>query len=376
MIASSIVTSNGYRLDWIKVQLTRLCNFGCQFCSQAEWASRETIDIERLRSAVFDRFPALRLLIITGGEPLASYGKLLELATLGRIKRAEIGLFSNLSLLNSSRAQELKSAGVSWYRTTLNGPTAAVHEQTYPSGSFAQTLRGIEASALASTTVKLRATVCRNNLDRLEELVSLAISLGVRELDFRPYLPLGDCNPHGSFALSPHELIKAAALLLRLQSSYSSAIQIKLLPNWFDFIYRSLLAGQASACELCHCGRSYLYIDAAGDYRACAGHRAVAGSMFTAPIDEIWRTSAFLEEARTYKQGAYCAACTVREACHASNCHLINYEAAGRFDAVNPTCPIYAISPQDWAAGYELVCSAFLTAYSGTGSPQGGGRPA
>jgi radical SAM protein with 4Fe4S-binding SPASM domain len=314
-------------------------------------------------------------LIATGGEPLASFGKLLELIALARAKHAEVGLFSNLSLLTASRARELKSAGVSWYRTTLNGPTAAVHEQTYPPGSFAQTLRGIESAALAGSTVKLRATVCRNNFGQIEEMVRFAIALGVKELDFRPYLPLGDCNPHGTFALSPYELIEAAALLLRLQSSCKAKVQLKLLPNWFDFIYRGLLAGQAFACELCHCGRSYLYIDAAGNYRACAGHRAAAGSIFTSPIDEIWRTSAFLEEARTYKQEAYCVACAVREACHASNCHLINYEAAGRFDAVNPTCPVYAISPKDWAAGYEQVRSVFLAAYSRTERPESGGQP-
>ena len=372
MPPSSIVSASGYRLDWIKVQLTRLCNFDCQFCSQAEWAGPETIDIERLRSAVFDRLPALRLLIVTGGEPLARYSELLELAGLARGKRAEAGIFSNLSLLSPARAQELKDQGVGWYRTTLNGPNAAIHEKTYPQGSFGKTLKGIGAAASAGTAVKIRTTVCRANLAQLEELVRFAVSLGVRELDCRPYLPLGDCNPHGSFALSPPELIEAAALLLRLRSGWKSKIQIKLLPNWFDFIYRDLLGEPAPACELCHCGRSYLYIDAAGDYRACAGHRAVAGSMFSTPADQVWLHSAFLEEARTYKQGPYCAACPAREACHASNCHLINYEAHGRFDAVNPTCPIYATSPEDCAAGYNQVRAAFLAAYSRIGGLEKG----
>lgn len=363
MSASPVVSDSGHRLDWIKVQLTRQCNFKCEFCSQADWASPETLDLEAFRTAVLDHLPSLRLLIITGGEPLARYRRLLALARIAFDQRAAIGIFSNLSLLSSARAQELRDVGVSWMRTTLNGANAFIHERSYPAGSFAATMSGVAAAASVAMPVKIRATISQTNHDQIGDLVSFVAALGIGELDFRPYLPLGDCNPHASFALTPTQAIAAAAEILHLKAVWAAKVRLKLLPNWFDFLYRDLADEPLSVCELCHCGRSYLYVDAAGNYRACAGHRAVVGSIFEQGVDEIWRNSSMLGEARAYKQGGYCVSCPQRLACHRSNCHLVNYEAHGRFDDVNPTCPLYALSPTDPVAGYEKVRCLFRAAY-------------
>ncbi len=359
---TQLVARTGHRLDWLKVQVTRLCNFSCSFCSQADWASRETIDLDALERSVLSRLDALRLLIVTGGEPLARFSILEQLVSLARSRGTEVGIFSNLSLLTRERAIALRQAGVSWFRTTLNGSRADVHERTYPANSYATTMAGIEAARLAGTPVKIRTTVCKANIHDLGDLISFANAIGVVEVDVRPYLPLGDCNTHNSFALDSRSLIWAAARILQLQDVWKGKVQLKLLPNWFDFLYRDIASGSLTACEQCHCGRKYLYIDAAGNYRSCAGHRAVLGSIFESNIEEIWDGSGQLQETRSYQQDLYCETCPRKAACHSSNCHLVNYEAHGRFDKVNPTCPSWNMEPESALVGFKKVRQIFAEA--------------
>lgn len=343
-------------MDWIKLQVTRSCNFSCSFCSQAEWASSETIDLDVFYRNVLDRAEKLRLLIITGGEPLARYTVICNLLKECSKKCTEVGIFSNLSLLTSTRAKELKEFNLAWVRTTLNGSEARVHESSYPPNSFDKTLTGIRNALEANIPVKIRTTVNKTNIDDIENLIDFVVSLGIKEIDFRPYMPLGDCNPHNSFALSSTELVGIAAFLM-LTKEKRKDINVKLLPNWFDFLYTDFFNG--FSCEECHCGRKYIYVDAVGNYRSCAGHKYVAGSMYEMTVDEVWKSSTFLDDVRSYKQAPYCSKCPKNLQCHRSNCHLINYEAHQRFDKVNPLCPVYLHDSEDAEKGYKQVTNLF-----------------
>jgi MoaA/NifB/PqqE/SkfB family radical SAM enzyme len=361
---TQLVARTGHHLDWLKVQITRLCNFTCSFCSQADWASQETLDIDVLERSVLGRLDGLRLLIVTGGEPLARFDSLIELSRRCTARGTEVGVFSNLSLLTPEKAITLREAGVSWYRTTLNGATSAIHELTYPGRSYGKTMRGIEAAQSVGAPVKVRSTVCQANMHHLPELVEFAHAKGITEVDFRPYLPLGDCNPHNSFALGPNAMLESAAVILHLKQQWAGRVQIKLLPNWFDFLYRDLVGESVQSCEQCHCGRKYLYVDAIGNYRSCAGHRAILGTMFDKTIEEVWDSEGQLQDTRLYTQDSYCNVCPRRVECHGSNCHLINFEAHGRFDKVNPTCPSWNFAPHNALAGYESVRQAFSKTYA------------
>ena len=66
------------KLDWVKVQLTRCCNLKCSFCSQADFRDASTIDADLFIKNVLE-VAKPRLLIFTGGEPLAKYDTLKKL---------------------------------------------------------------------------------------------------------------------------------------------------------------------------------------------------------------------------------------------------------------------------------------------------------
>jgi len=252
----------------------------------------------------------------------------------------------------------LLDSGVSWWRTTLNGHNAEIHEKSYPNGAFTKTLNGIEIALSMNSTVKVRSTISKGNIDHIPDLVEYCISLGIKEIDFRPYLPLGDCNPHNEHQLSTNETLFAAAMLINLEKVHSEKIKIKLLPNWFDFVYRDI-SGSSQPCEKCYCGRQYIYVDAVGNYRSCAGHRSVAGNIKDINIVDIWTNNDMIKTTRSYGHDDYCARCAYKTQCMESNCHLVNYEAHGTFDKVNPTCPIWKCDNNSPIEGSKIVRSQF-----------------
>lgn len=368
--------------DWVKVQLPG-CNLRCSFCSQDIWREIGRHDrgqwLGSVRHNVLDQLPRLRLLIITGGEPLMSPAALRELLEWCQSHGTETGIFTNCTLMSTRRARNLTDLGLAWVRTTLNGYLPEVHEQSYPKGSFARTVAGIGHAQAAGIPVKVRSTVTRGNQRHLARLAAFAASLGVRELDFRPYMPLGDCNPHQDNTLGPAELIGATATLTALAEHWRGRLEIKLLPNFFDFLYAGSLDPRPAPCQACHCGIRYIYVDAAGQYRACAGHRQLLGSVHELTVEQVWQSSGYLDSIRTYQQDSYCSGCPARVQCRLSNCHLVSMEVHGRFDTVNPMCPVFQIDRDSAANGAAAVCQLFADrlaqarAELGTGSAEPGG---
>ncbi len=354
------ISAGDYPLDWVKAQLTRLCNLSCSFCSQADSSARTTLDAGRLIRQLL-ALVEVRLLILTGGEPLVVPDALVELLDYCSSRGTETGIFTNATLASPSLVDRLARAGLTWARVTVNGSCAEVHEQSYPRGSFPKTVAGLRAFRERGVTVKARATISRANVSDVSALVAFLAGSGCSELDLRPYLPLGDCNPHEQFMLSPEELLRVGGQVCGLRAIYPE-IKLKLLPGWFDFVASG--AGTSSQLEVCACARRYLYINAEADILPCPGHRAKVGTLEDGlDLAQLWASSPLLNKMRFYRQADFCLKCPVRAQCHRSSCALLTYEAHGTFDGeINSLCPIYPLSPQDPVAGLEKARAIFEAA--------------
>lgn len=353
-----------HEMEWIKIQLTRKCNLNCKYCSQAEFDRTQDLDIEDVKiNAILPS--SVRLVIISGGEPLVCFEKLLDIINFCSTRGIEVGVFSNATLLTDQKAKLLKGAGISWVRVSINGHNNKIHELSYPEGSFEKTVNGVKILLENNIYVKVRSTITKCNIHDIPNIVRFVESLKIKEIDFRPYLHLGECNPHGDYALDSLSELKALAQLMKLQEKNGSTY-IKLLPNWFDFLIRDLTyVDKEIPIEDCHCGRKYLYIDSDGNYRPCAGHRLILGNIKEQNVQTIWDDSIFLKEIRYYKQNEYCLKCPMHIKCHKANCHLINYELDGSFESVNRTCPILNYDAQDAQNGYKIVRKKFQEIYNG-----------
>jgi MoaA/NifB/PqqE/SkfB family radical SAM enzyme len=129
------------------------------------------------------------LLYLTGGEPLV-YPQALELLEAARQRRLMIHLQTN-GILLSQVADDLVSLGVHMVTMSIDGPQELHDYIRGIKGSFRRSVAGFQALAEArrrrgspGPLLCLRCTVSKDNLDRLEEMVPLALELGADMLFF------------------------------------------------------------------------------------------------------------------------------------------------------------------------------------------------
>jgi AdoMet-dependent heme synthase len=300
------------------------------------------LDIDLLMKRVLQRVEP-RLIILTGGEPLLHLEGVQKCITYCAERSAELGLFSNLALITKSILTRLRSVPAVWLRTTINGSSAYTHESSYPPGSFKTTCDGILLARRENIQVRARMTVTSQNVHDVGATAKLASSLGVSELDLRPYAPIGQ-GPPDNLVLSVRQHIDVVRTAFSLDLP---DLKVRLLPNWFEYAFTTESDGAAP----CNCGKTYLYIDPLGVIRPCAGYRVNLGTIVADDIERVFRESPFLVQIRKETFGQYCEGCAVYARCRSTNCHLLNYEAYGSLSSVNPLCPLYRLDPRDPRAG-------------------------
>jgi len=195
-------------------------------------------------------------------------------------------------------------------------------------------------------------TVTRENLGEIEAIVDLVAKLGIAELDFRPFAPLGAGNTEG-LQLKVEEHIAAVKRILALESS---PLVERLLPNWFEYSFTPTSDTKPAPCN---CGKTYLYIDPRGFVRPCAGYGLELGSIMENDIERIFMEAPFLMQVRREEFGTYCARCPAYSLCRPANCHLMNFEAFGSLNSVNPLCPLYRLDPGDPKVAQELATAIY-----------------
>jgi len=193
----------GRPLETLRVSITDRCNFRCVYCMPKEVYGREHQFLERQEllsleeiARVAGVFAALgvRIVRITGGEPLVrrNVEHLVEL--LHAIPNLELALTTNGSLLGH-KAEALARAGLDRVTVSLdsvdNASFRALNDVDFP---VQKVLDGIDAAAAAGLRVKVNAVVKRGaNDDGIVALAEQFRGTG-HTLRFIEYMDVGHTN--------------------------------------------------------------------------------------------------------------------------------------------------------------------------------------
>jgi MoaA/NifB/PqqE/SkfB family radical SAM enzyme len=149
------------------------CNQACEFCfvsthlpPPAEAAVRHAIEAAARESAI---------VVFSGGEPTLN-PRLVEYVQLARqLGAAGVELQTNgTRLADNGLAAALEAAGLNGAMISLHGSTAAVSDAvTGAPGTFAATLRGIDALVHTTVSVRLNFVFCRVNCEDFPRFVDL-----------------------------------------------------------------------------------------------------------------------------------------------------------------------------------------------------------
>jgi GTP 3',8-cyclase len=193
----------GRPLETLRISITDRCNFRCVYCMPKEVYGRDHQFLERTELLTLEEiarvagiFAALgvRIVRITGGEPLVrrNVEHLIEL--LHAIPKLEIALTTNGSLL-PQKAEALARAGLDRVTVSLDSVDdaafRALNDVDFP---VQKVLEGIDAAAAAGLRVKVNAVVKRGaNDDGIVALAEQFRGTG-HTLRFIEYMDVGHTN--------------------------------------------------------------------------------------------------------------------------------------------------------------------------------------
>jgi radical SAM protein len=157
-------------------EVTRACALACVHCRADAIACRDPRELTteegfRLIDQVAALEPVAPLFVLTGGDPMRRP----DLKDLVR-SAADAGLIvalmpSGTAAATRKRLAELKDAGLSRVAVSLDGPDAATHEAfRRVRGSYAWTMRIIEATIDLELLLQINTTISRMTLPYLEAM--------------------------------------------------------------------------------------------------------------------------------------------------------------------------------------------------------------
>lgn len=174
-------------------EVTNRCNLLCETCPRTHFELEPPADLSYDRMVeIGDQLPVLERLVLHGvGEPLLN-PDLPRMIAYGVGRGAHVVFNTNGVLLDQRRGDAVTAAGLGDLRVSLDAATPETYARIRGADVFARILRNVEAFTTrrvgqgdARPTVSVWATVVRENLDELPELVRLAGEVGAREVNLQ-----------------------------------------------------------------------------------------------------------------------------------------------------------------------------------------------
>jgi PqqA peptide cyclase len=336
-------------------ELTHRCPLSCPYCSNPVELSRKHAELSTdAWIAAFREAAALGVLHVhlSGGEP-ASRPDLVPLVTAAR----DAGLYTNLITsgigLTERRVAELDAAGLDHVQLSIQGTDAAMADRVGGyRGGFA---RKMQVAGWVHTTglpLTVNAVMHKQNLDRLEETIEIAVTLGARRLE------VATVQFHGWAALNRAALMPTRAQAMRAREIVLAARERLRGTLVIDYVPADHHARYPKAC-MGGWASTGLNVTPDGSVLPCHAAQTIPGLTFerigSRPLKAIWETgSAFMAFRGTDWMQEPCRSCE-RKTVDFGGCRCQAMALAGDAAATDPVC---SLSPHHAALVAEAEADA------------------
>ena len=180
-------------------EVTRACDLACLHCRAEAVHDRHPLELgteEAMRLMDEVRRFGRPLFVLTGGDPLKR-PDVVDLVRYGASIGLRMGMTpSGTPLMTEEVLVELKEAGLSRLAVSLDGSTAAIHDAFRGvEGSWAWTIRMLEAARRIGLSTQVNTTVSRYNIDDIDALCELMTRLGIALWSVFFLVPTGRARP-------------------------------------------------------------------------------------------------------------------------------------------------------------------------------------
>ncbi len=319
-------------------ELTHRCPLGCPYCSNPLALDSRQDELDTSAWArVFAEAAGLGVLQVhlSGGEPGARRD-LVDLVAAAR----SAGLYSNLITsavgITAETLRRLANAGLDHVQISIQDsePGSADHIAGY-AGAFAR------KQALAGEVVRLKipltvnAVMHRANIDRLGDMVTLALSLGASRVEIAHAQYYGwALKNRAALMPTPEQVRRAAAEVETLRTRHHGEIVIdSVVPDYHARLPKPCVGGW---------GRRSLNVTPAGRVLPCHAAETIPGLEFWSvrehSLADIWANSpAFNAFRGTAWMREPCRSCARREI-DFGGCRCQAFALTGDARAADPVC--------------------------------------
>ena len=321
-------------------ELTHRCPLRCPYCSNPLDLQRASAELDTATwRRVFAEAAALGVLQVhfSGGEPLVRRD-LVELV--GHATKA--GLYVNLITsgirLDGDRLSRLVEAGLEHVQLSLQDADSATGDRIAGLAGAQQAKR--QAAALvraAGLPLTVNAVVHRQNLERLEAIIELAVQLGAERLEVAHVQYYG-------WALANRAALLPSREQLDVTTATVAAARTRLTGRLvIDYVVPDYYAHRPKAC-MGGWGRRFLNVTPSGKVLPCHAAETLPGVRFPtvaeASLSEIWYHSpAFAKFRGTAWMADLCRSCERREI-DWGGCRCQAFALTGDDARTDPACSL------------------------------------
>jgi MoaA/NifB/PqqE/SkfB family radical SAM enzyme len=255
---------------------------------------------------VRDLNPTFDRITLTGGEPMAEKGKVLEITRFARSLGIRVRLVTRGWELDKTACRELHLAGVNRVQIGLDSSGAIPYKDDQGNmwdtlhswlrdeeDGFRRSLAGIGYALEAGLEVSVRYSLCRSNLDDVVPAYTRISRMGALKFKLRALFPDGRAKDHlVSELVSGTDLARAQYDLIRSSTSNHTVVEIT-QPCHFRLPGRLVMPGAQmpnAYKEPCPCGTAAAYIDSNGDVKYCLFDAESLGNTGETDFLTIWNS--------------------------------------------------------------------------------------
>ena len=318
-------------------EVTKRCNLNCIHCMEGGSSNTDELSLKEIETVIDNlRMLGVYRLVITGGEPFIrdDITSILKKANESYMKTI---VFTNGLLLTDEIINEIKDYNII-LRFSIDGATAETHDKIRGIGNFDKTIEVMKKCAANGIDIAIASTITSLNFDQYMDIVKLAESLNVCELELSEVNALGNAKDNEYLMLSEEQLSQMRVYNLRLAHKCKSFRK----GMGFERQHEQALY-EKERKSACNAGISMCFICANGDVYPCTLFKNFeefkAGNVKEDRLYNIWRESEAFNKLRNLNINDIesCKGCECFKLCP-GGCRAKAYMKSG--DLLGPSDPL------------------------------------